>query len=459
MVTMTSKAPLILLVNPWITDFAAYDYWAKPLGLFLLASLLRAGGCGIAFVDCVDRHDAFTNQHRDVVSGVERKYGTGKYPKTRIPKPAAYAEIPRYYHRYGIHRESLRTKLATTEKPDLIWVTSIMTYWYPGIQETIAVIREIFPETPIWLGGIYAQLCTQHARETSGANEVVTLALETLPDRIAAATGFSLRNSHEWTHFELSPSPAWDLLARLTYVPLLTGLGCVFKCPYCASGILQPKWQRRSADAIYEEISHWHRNFGVVDFAFYDDALLIGADSSLEPALTRISKELPGLRFHTPNAVHISALTPECCRLLHESGFTTLRLGLETTQAERQQDWGGKVKTETFLAAVEHLLAAGFSSNQIGVYLLCGLPGQSPEEVADAIEVVRQSGTLPYIAEYSSIPGTPMWPEAMHSCQFDIHGEPLYHNNTFFACRRADFSYQDLQHLKDMARQARCNKH
>lgn len=450
-----SNAPLILLVNPWIADFAAYDYWSRSLGLLQLGSLLRSGGCGIAFIDCVDRYDDLTNHHPDVVPGVERKYGTGKYPKMCVPKPPPYAEIPRRYYRYGIHPESFRRKLLTIEKPDIIWVTSMMTYWYPGIRETISIIRELLPEVPIWLGGVYARLCTRHARETSGVDEIVAISAEELPEKIAAATGFSLRNRHEWTQFELAPSPAWDLLTRVIYVPVLTGLGCVYQCPYCASGILQPKRQKRSADAIYEEISKWHREFGVIDFAFYDDALLIGAENSLTPALKRVCRELPGLRFHTPNAVHIRSLTPECCQLLFESGFTVMRLGLETTQSEQQRDWGGKVKTEMFLSAVEHLLDAGFSSDQVGVYLLGGLPGQSPGEVAEAIEVVRQAGVQPYIAEYSPIPGTKMWLDAVRSCQFDLGREPLYHNNSFFACRRPDFSYQDLQHLKDLARLVR----
>ena len=33
----------ILLVNPWITDFAAYDLWAKPLGLLYAGAFLTAG--------------------------------------------------------------------------------------------------------------------------------------------------------------------------------------------------------------------------------------------------------------------------------------------------------------------------------------------------------------------------------------------------------------------------------
>jgi len=34
-------SPHILCVNPWIHDFAAYDFWAKPLGLLSIAGILR----------------------------------------------------------------------------------------------------------------------------------------------------------------------------------------------------------------------------------------------------------------------------------------------------------------------------------------------------------------------------------------------------------------------------------
>jgi hypothetical protein len=34
----------ILLINPWIHDFAAYDFWLKPLGLLYLGGLLRQNG-------------------------------------------------------------------------------------------------------------------------------------------------------------------------------------------------------------------------------------------------------------------------------------------------------------------------------------------------------------------------------------------------------------------------------
>jgi radical SAM superfamily enzyme YgiQ (UPF0313 family) len=195
--------------------------------------------------------------------------------------------------------------------------------------------------------------------------------------------------------------------------------------------------------------------YGILDFAFYDDALLLQAESTLKPALERFCKEGLRLRFHTPNALHVRALTPEWCQLLYESGFTTLRLGLETTRVNRQRQWGGKVEIEMFFSAMGHLLAAGFLQNQIGVYLLCGLPGQSPGEVAEAIQVAKEAGGQPYLAEYSPIPGTPMWMEAVKVSSYELEKEPLYHNNTFFSCRRPGFTYEDLLNLKEMARFAR----
>ena len=44
----------ILLINPWIYDFAAYDFWLKPLGLLYLGSLLRQNSHQVHFIDCLD---------------------------------------------------------------------------------------------------------------------------------------------------------------------------------------------------------------------------------------------------------------------------------------------------------------------------------------------------------------------------------------------------------------------
>jgi len=429
-----SRPPAVLLVNPWICDFAAHDLWAKPLGLLQIGALLRRGGWKVGYIDCLDRHDEETNRRGDVLAPTFQSFGTGKFPKVPQETPEPIADVPRRYYRYGIHPDSLRRQLAEMPRPDLILTTCLMTYWYPGLQQTIGVIREVHPGVPVWLGGVYARLCPEHARRHSGADLVIT---ECLPARGLDA----------W------PAPALDLIPHMQYAPLLTGLGCPFRCPYCASAMLQPEAARRSADNVFAEIERWAAR--VSDFAFYDDALLLDARDSLVPVLRRVCERNLEVRFHTPNGLHIRPLTPEICRLLFESGFETLRLGLETTVESQQQSWGGKVDTDTYRSAMNNLTAAGFSPRQIGVYLLCGLPGQTPEQVAGAIRVVAESGARPHLCEYSPVPGTAAFEEAKKISSFDLANEPLTHNNSFFACRRPSFTYEDLLSLKEMTRMAR----
>lgn len=443
------------MVNPWITDFAAYDLWAKPLGLLFLASLLREGGCEIAFVDCVNRADSATDRQRGPEHGAHGRYGTGKYHRMPIPKPDACNELPRYYYRYGMHPDELRSQLDSLPRPDLIWVTSIMTYWYPGVQQTISILREVFADTPIWLGGVYAQLCADHARRHSGADEIVTISPAALPVKFESATGFKLKNKDAWGHFSRWPSPALDLITQPAYAPLLTSVGCPFRCPYCASSILQPRRVWRKAESIHAEVLQYYKSYGIRDYAFYDDALLLGADNALQAAMEMLARDSVFVRFHTPNAIHIRAITREMAEHLQRWGFETIRLGLETTKPDNQRKWGGKVDNSMFFSAVSNLLSSGFQPPQIGVYLLCGLPGQTPKEVGQAIKTVQDAGVMPHIAEYSPVPGTAMWKEAQTISRYDLEGEPLYHNNTFFACRRPEFSYEDLCSLKELAREAR----
>ena len=134
------RSPHILLINPWITDFAAYNFWIKPHGLLSIASFLRDNGFKITFVDCLD-------------STVKRKkYGDGKFRKIEIEKPRPLKSVPRKYSQYGISEELFRGKLSDIEKPDLIGITSGMTYWYPGVFKAIRIVKESFKKVPILLG-------------------------------------------------------------------------------------------------------------------------------------------------------------------------------------------------------------------------------------------------------------------------------------------------------------------
>ena len=152
--------PHILLLNPWITDFAAYNFWIKPLGLLSIGSLLRESGFRATLVDCLN-FLIKTNRYCD-----------GKFFKTKIGKPLPLKSIPRNYSQYGIPEEILLKRLSFLEEPDLICVSSGMTYWYPGVFKLIEITKKFFKKAPIILGGIYATLCYEHAQKHSGVDIV-----------------------------------------------------------------------------------------------------------------------------------------------------------------------------------------------------------------------------------------------------------------------------------------------
>jgi radical SAM superfamily enzyme YgiQ (UPF0313 family) len=232
----------------------------------------------------------------------------------------------------------------------------------------------------------------------------------------------------------------------------MTSRGCPNRCPYCASRILFGKfYQRPPADAA-DEIEYWVREAGTTDIVFYDDALLIGARSHIIPLLRDVIRRKLNVRFHAPNGLHSKYIDERLAALLKEAGFSTLRLGLETAYPEAQKKLGGKVSCDEFSKAAQALRSAGYSARDVGVYIIAGLPHQPWREVYDTIHFVRERGLRPYVAEYSPIPGTGMWHDAVRCSPFPIEAEPLFHNNTLLPCRWEGFTGEHLSYLKEQSR-------
>jgi len=442
--------PKLILINPWIYDFAAYDLWSKPLGLLSLAGDLRNCGFKIHLIDCLDVHHPEMKESPSMTKPVRRPYGTGKFRREKVPKPTPLKNIPRSYSRYGIPVQLFRKELKKINGADAILVTSLMTYWYPGVKKVITIAREIHPDLPVILGGIYARLCRQHALQVSGADFVVgEEGLHGPGSALNAILGCGIPKP--------GPSyPAFDMLHKIDYICLLTSSGCPYRCRYCASPFLNTKFSRRNPLEVLEEILHWHRKYGVQDFAFYDDALLLEPHAHMSILLENLIGLDLNLRFHTPNALHVREISPDMARLLFLSGFRTIRLGLETSDMDLHKDLDNKVSEGEFERAVDNLKKAGFNNKEIGAYILAGLPGQSVDSVVDTIRFVARAGATPYLAEYSPIPHTPMWKEALSYSTHDLSSEPLFHNNSLFPCWD-DCKRARVPELKKMVQEIRQN--
>ena len=406
----------ILGVNPPVFDFAYFDFWAKPLGLLYILEYLRKHENNVSLLDCI-------------YEGRDKPKGFGRYKPQRkqIKKPTPYQHIPRKYYHFGITEEAFEEKLSQIQQPDLILLTSGMTYWYLGVKWCIDRLKKFFPHTPILLGGIYAQLCPEHA-QTLGADGVQT-------------EPFLLE----------SPFPALDLYEEPEYGIIMTSRGCPLHCEYCASKKLWPTYRQRSLKEIMREITFQDGISSVKDMAFYDDALLINKERHFYPLCNELQKNFHHLHYHTPNGLHVREIDETCAHYLRETGFKTIRLSLESTDPVIQQVSSSKVSDHQYVKAVGNLLKAGYTHHDIETYILIGLPEQSYQSVYNAISFVRSLGATVKTAEYSPIPGTVMFEDCAKKFPL-LKEEPLYQNNTAYCGYVSeDIAPEELQQLKNLA--------
>jgi len=439
------QAISILLINPWITDFAAYNLWAEPLGLLYVASILREAGAEVQFIDCL------SSTRKKNPS--QKENGCSKYPRRVIEKPSALRSIERQYAVYGKDDGEFISELKSVGKPDAVVMTSHMTYWYPGVSRTIRFIRSVLgPRVPIILGGIYVKLCEQHARIHSGADVVFTdHSLRTLPILIEDVTGKTLNSHPSFYTFSDFPHPLHELRRGFNFFSVLTRRGCPFKCSYCASPLLSPDFASRSKESVLREIEKYTTLLNTKQIAFYDDALLFSSKQHIEPLLERIIEQGRGLSFHLPNGVHVGLMTDKIALLFFQSGVKTIRLGLETASRELQEKTGRKTTNRDYAKAVSSLRNAGYQREEVGTYIMAGLPGQTPGDVENSLDFVHRTGGNPHLSYFSPIPGTAIFKEAVLASPFPIEEEPLFQNNTIYILGNRAFSAQSLTYLKQKA--------
>ncbi|MDD4362800.1 MAG: radical SAM protein [Atribacterota bacterium] len=449
---LSRKKPRLLLINPWIYDFTAFDFWSKPLGLLYIASILRELGYQINFIDCMDRYDADLLRWQGKTPSRNKRFGTGSFQKEKVEKPKILKSIPRNYYQYGITKNIFYNKLKKVNKPDAILITSVMTYWYPGVFEVIKLAKDIFPGSPIILGGIYATLCNEHAQQYSGADYTLKgssiIRLLKLLEDILHKHSKNCSDKNIAKNFNSYPLPAWDLYHNLDYICLVSGIGCPYSCSYCASNLINPVLNFREPSKIVAEIKYWFDIRGVKDFVFYDDALLINSSKHFIPIMQKLLQLNLKISFHTPNALHAALIDKDTAELMYANNFKSIWHGFESSDCVFQENTGGKINNADFEKAIKNLLNAGFSSRQINAYVLVGLPGQRYNNVLDSISFVFKTGIKPYLAKYSPIPGTKIWGEALLEYGWEEPVDPVLHNDALMPYFSPNINEQQYYELK-----------
>jgi pyruvate-formate lyase-activating enzyme len=405
----------VLLVNPPIYDFTAFDFWLRPYGLLRVAGRLRRHNLTV--------FDYLVSRDRDA-------FGRGHFDQQPLIKPAPLFDIPRRYWRFGRPREDFLS-IISSRQFDVVLVQTVMTYWYPGVQEVIDDVRKLQPQAKIILGGVYATLCSAHAA-TLGADQVAQ-------GSDLAQLGLPMSDG----------LPYWEGINAEIGVVKITE-GCPFRCTYCSVPVVQPNFVARPIDECLEEVRHLVR-MGARHIAFYDDALLFKPDRILLPFLDGVLREKLPVSFHTPNALNARFITPEIAHLMVRAGFKTFFLGFESGDYEWQRKTGGKVYSEEFANAVRALREAGAPS--ITAYIIVGHPNSGAQDLEASIRFAAKQGARVMLSEFAPIPGTP---DGEICRTFTDLDEPLNHNKTAFTWRFLGSEHVDR--LKNLCREVNAQK-
>ncbi len=428
--------PHALIINPAVHDFKLYDEWMHPLGLYFLLSYLKHNQWDTTYINTLERD---TNKRT-------RRYSTGEFRYEFIEKPGIYESIPRKYKRYGIPPAELKERLKCIPRPDVILFGSSMTYWINGFIETVQNVKQVFPDSTLFTGGLSAELI----------GEFITLKLPEM--NIVKGGVKGLGNEIGRIRPDLQPkptdkgwiptfTPALQETGRLMHAPLLTGTGCPFSCSYCVSSFINPVFRKRDKSLVMDEFQEF-LNMGIRDFTFYDDALLVDPEAVFIPIIEKAAESDQDISFHTPNGLHIRYIDRKILRLMKEAGFKTLRFGYETDSPDQNS---GKAGLHDLNKLSEMLRSSGFSRNECGVYIMAGIPGISPEDVKTEIDYAVSLGLRIKPVFLSPVPGTEVFRSFSEEYPI-LRNNPLSHNDLFFSTLLSDWDYETIDWIKNYAR-------
>lgn len=431
-----TRSPAVLVVNPWVTDFKLYDEWMHPAGLYFLIDLFIANGIGVHYFNCLERRETGTPA---------KKYGTAVFYSRETVRPSAFDTVKRKFKRYGCSEIHFTEYLQGLAKVDAVYVGSMMTYWAEGVVATVRLIRRMLPGVPVVCGGIAVRLFPGYFQREIPDTLLFSGRLPSDGGRIGLPAIDRLLTVPE------TPSlvPGLRKAEPLPHGPLLLTFGCPLRCAYCASHLLQAPYRARPPDTVSDELAFMAEARSVVDFAVYDDALLVDVDRVLVPFLGRVIERSFRIRLHTPNGLHLKYLTAPLLELMRRAGFTTLRFGYESGALKNRAATGGKADRK--LLEEKLRLLRGFDFPDTGVYVMGGLPDTTPEEMAGEMRFIAGCGAKVKPVFVSPVPGTELFFRYVR--QFpELLIDPNWHNDTFFITRLPGWGPGAVEMIRSLAK-------
>jgi hypothetical protein len=284
--------------------------------------------------------------------------------------PIGLLKLGSLHRKLGNTVELVRGDALPLKKPELVLITSLFTYWWNPVWESVTKFKNLYPNAKVVVGGIYASIMPDHCKQ-SGCDEVHTGLLEEAEKLI----------------------PAYDLVPKCSFCVIHASRGCVRKCEFCYSHKIEPKFKPKRS--IKQEIVK-------SNVSFLDNNLLTN------PYIEVILKELIEKKVNSSwclSGVDAAFVTKEIADLMYEANFRDIRISFDRADEE------GACKR-----AIRYLEEAGYQRKKIGVFILYNFE-DSFEEVEKRRLIIKNWGAHIIKQRYIPIPSLtqtylhPKWTE------------------------------------------------
>ena len=249
----------------------------------------------------VEPNFPFPNKSKNKANGVHKNF-----------VPIGLLKFGALYKQKGADVRIVRGKENVKFKPKEILVTSLFTYWSSYVWESIEYYRNLFPHSKIKLGGIYATLHADTKKVRSLAKKY----------NVEIFRGVS-KEAEEYL-------PDYSLLHDVEYHATHTMRGCIRRCKFCGTWIIEPRITHKTEEEIVKEILRIGKNKVI----FYDNNILAN------PHIKDILQEFVKLRINKRPIIfeaqsgfdgRLLKANPGLAQLIRNTRFQNIRIAWDNS--------------------------------------------------------------------------------------------------------------------------------
>lgn len=360
---------------------------------------------------------------------------------------------------FGLNIENTVSRIR--EGTDVICFSLMYTNSWYFDKELVAAARRRFPQAVIIAGGEHVTAAPAYCFDTAPDIDYIVLGEgeATVCDLLHAITHgtplaevsrIAYRHEGQVTinnfsrrikrieNIDAIPWPAWDLFPldkyfgyKVSYgvyrghtLPVMASRGCPYECTFCSSPQMWgKKYNLRDVKDFVDEMEHYYRHYGVVNFDFFDLTAIIYKDWIIRLCDEIIARGLD-ISYQIPAGTRSEAIDREVATKLFQSGCLNITYAPESGSPRVLHDIKKKVKLSNMLDSIRYSYEVGMN---IKLNIIAGFPDETHSDIWRTIWFLIQSSWYGahdmYPGVFSPYPGSALYDRLQAEGMVDLYDD------------------------------------